>query len=63
MSDLINQQRWIPVGERLPEIAGWYLTTGKDGEVYIDYWDWYRFRASVIAWMPLPEPYKEEKKK
>lgn len=58
------EQRWIPVGERLPEIAGWYLTTGEDGEVYMDYCDdWYRLRASVIAWMPLPEPYKEENKK
>ena len=55
---------WIPVSERLPEKNGEYLITGRQGAVnkrrYHDgYWygNW-----SVIAWMPLPEPYKAESK-
>lgn len=32
----------------------WYLSFLNNGEIYIDYID------DVIAWMPLPEPYKEE---
>ncbi len=56
------EQRWIPVTERLPERTGYYLVTGRQGAVnkrlYQDgYWygNW-----TVIAWMPLPEPYKGE---
>lgn len=54
--------RWIPVSERLPEKNGAYLITGRQGAVnkqrYHDghwYGNW-----SVLAWMPLPEPYKAE---
>lgn len=32
----------------------WYLSFLNNGEIYIDYID------DVIAWMPLPEPYKED---
>lgn len=63
-------QRWIPVSERLPEKMGTYLVTleykehGK-GITTLWYhgerfgWD-LRVADVVIAWQPLPEPYKAE---
>ena len=63
---------WIPCSERLPDKEGNYLVSGKwasgklavdSCEYKIDYDGGY-FRAShsfdVLAWMPLPEPYKRE---
>lgn len=59
------EQRWIPVSKRLPEEPGEYHVTNHLGHVvrYVfndtasskEYW-----RRCAIAWMPLPEPYKEE---
>ena len=62
----LEQTRWIPVTERLPQINEWVLCqcrTGykvlrltsygcycNDTQEYID--------SFVIAWMPLPKPYK-----
>lgn len=69
---LEQEPRWIPVSERLPEKQDCYLVTTKwkgnySGDVYIETnmavyrekqkeWDC----VDVIAWMPLPEPYKAE---
>lgn len=59
------QQRWIPVSERLPEEMGTYMTTidyGKHGfAVGQRYYYGQKLWEDdcVIAWMPLPEPYKE----
>lgn len=67
------EQRWVPVSERLPEKDGFYLATC-DGEIcgedepifsmaefengkWVDDEDDYQ---CVLAWMPLPEPYKAE---
>lgn len=63
---------WIPCSERLPEKQDCYLVTTKwkgsySGDVYIETnmavyrekpkeWDC----VDVVAWMPLPEPYKAE---
>lgn len=66
------EQQWIPCSERLPEHGGRYLISVLDGTnrrttvaPYLPrckawtmtgrmaYW-------KVIAWMPLPEPYREE---
>lgn len=63
----VTEQRWIPVAERLPE-DGTYLTT-LDGELVgqeepftgmcgIENGKWDE-DGCVIAWMPLPEPYRE----
>ena len=67
LADLRKQNRWIPVRKELPE-DGTYLRT-LDGELCgIDepftgmcgiengVWD---EQDCVIAWRPLPEPYKE----
>lgn len=62
--------RWIPVTERLPEKEGQYLVScdscfAIEIATYIndkgDSWfccDW-NHPENVVAWMPLPEPYKE----
>lgn len=51
--------RWIPVSERLPE-DGRYLCDYGDcidfGQIHNGKW----YVDGVIAWMPLPQPYKEE---
>lgn len=58
---------WIPCSERLPEEDGKYLVTmngyvSKKPIVGTSIFvtstkEWY---PNCIAWMPLPEPYKEE---
>lgn len=70
--ELLEQARWIPVSERLPETDGVYLTyivNPYDSQLsYVmlcDYigqtWCPVDETASnnVVAWMPLPEPYRE----
>lgn len=62
---------WIPCSERLPETfepkAKAYLTTNEDGMIGVSYYHpmcgWsngYESVFDVIAWQPLPEPYREE---
>jgi len=58
---------WIPCSERLPEEIGTYMTTvdyGRHGlatgqRFYHGALGWED--DCVIAWMPLPAPYKEDK--
>lgn len=64
---------WIPVEERLPEEAGTYIVNALTGErsiVTFAKWQnrYKRFDMSgaraywrVIAWRPLPEPYRPER--
>ena len=67
--------RWIPCSERLPKNGGEVLITVKwnrgfddDYEVTLgEFWaktegwgDWED--GEVLAWMPLPEPWREEEK-
>lgn len=53
---------WIPVTERLPEEDGGYLVTVKRGYVTTAVWIGItKLWNEVTAWMPLPEPYKEDK--
>ncbi|MCZ0646762.1 DUF551 domain-containing protein [[Ruminococcus] gnavus] len=66
-----NNAGWIPVSERLPE-GKEVIAQNKDGEMLIGYvyyseeMEWYEcvsesmYLTNVIAWQPLPEPYKEE---
>ena len=61
---------WIPVSERLPEKEGDYLVTDNAGGVLTISIDTFCFcydgepvwlcSQNVTAWMPLPEPYREE---
>ena len=65
----VNDHKWIPVTERLPKSNQIVLVT-EDGEVKLCTYElWYGYgygfygsRGKVIAWMPLPEPYKGENK-
>ena len=65
--------RWIPVTERFPEERGSYLVTVVDGTIKRAIAQWLYDVADgegyfvcdeccaedIVAWMPLPEPYKE----
>ena len=69
----VEQSRWIPCGERLPEKGKVVLITNDKGNVrcgqYRGVWSFYEkptewvWRGNtvetVIAWMPLPDAYKE----
>jgi hypothetical protein len=60
---------WIPVSERLPEFNSIYFLVTTQGKYAVDRaWflngKWFyvnstREREDIIAWQPLPEPYKE----
>lgn len=65
----VNQ--WIPCSERLPEDGVEILVCDIDGDIDLAHlckWQGNRFFDSwgdkiknVKAWMPLPDPYKEDK--
>ena len=63
---LPSAQQWIPCSERLPRTKDDYIITVKDKYgTWTDYVEWsadYHWWGydddMVIAWMPLPEPYK-----
>lgn len=68
------EPQWIPVSERLPKDKQEILFSTKTGRVHsgryhddnsVNQWYSHKDRARawnnvVIAWMPLPESYKEE---
>lgn len=61
---------WIPIEERLPEKPGEYLVTLENGNVRFGVYHpspidrpgcpWLNGAKTAVAWMPVPEPYKEE---
>ena len=64
----LEQTRWIPVSERLPEGFCKALVSCEDAlglpivpkvALYDGYEHSWDCAEKVIAWMPLPEPYKE----
>lgn len=60
-------EKWIPVSERLPEKYAYTLWCASSGYVRSDYFngefweDAKKLGYEVIAWMPLPKPYKAER--
>ena len=62
--------RWIPCSERLPELLKEVLVVVKDGSrVWVDIAECFEgydgklvwtglYGVELVAWMPLPEPYK-----
>lgn len=73
VSQLPSVDEWIPCSERLPEIEregqrrGWYITTNGYGCVSLTQYEFYhdflktgwQSDIQIVAWMPLPEPYKK----
>ena len=63
----LTEQQWIPVTERLPDKECFGLVTVNDGAIYTDFslfrkdGRFIEHTDEVIAWMPLPEPYREGK--
>ena len=59
-------QEWIPVSERLPSESGWYIVTVCGYERIVDVlpynsgWNGVTTKQEVVAWMPLPMPYRKE---
>lgn len=70
------ENNWIPVTKGLPEESGKYLATGCNGFIHLLGYsskhklfnshdsfssdDAHKNAISVLAWMPLPEPYNPE---
>lgn len=68
IEDFPKVDGWIPVEERLPEpslnsVIGW--DAYRERCVFVQYYmnDWIlgnHESVKIVAWMPLPEPYKGE---
>lgn len=58
--------KWIPVEERLPEVNWFYTVCFDDGFIttveFDGDWILWADATEVVAWMPLPEPYRKEDK-
>lgn len=55
--------KWIDVNDRLPKENTQVLVYCNDGSMWVDDYFCYGFddcNDSVVAWMPLPEPYRAE---
>ena len=67
---LKERTRWIPVSERLPQQGQEVICQCRAGIIKVlkldTNFDWYQdadhcyMHGFVVAWMPLPEPYKQQ---
>ncbi len=64
----LEQTRWIPVSERLPEEEGNYLVYYNDGYIAVSEWHPNPYEkicfdllpSLIVAWMPLPPSYEPQ---
>ena len=66
-----EQQKWIPCSERYPEENQICIVTDETmkntyeyrfcKETYDENQGWTYLKHRIIAWMPLPKPYQEDK--
>ena len=62
-----SKDEWIPCSERLPEEYDEYLCQDADGYRFVGWLEnaeWCKkhvVKWDIVAWMPLPEPYRKEK--
>ena len=73
VEDIISKHMndgWIPAEERLPERGKTVLVCQRGGAIDVAWHDGYRWKTGfshadwirdVIAWRPLPEPYRPER--
>ena len=55
-----NGNKWIPCSERLPEDKQRVIIQMYNGNMEIIEFSTIGLTDHILAWMPLPEPYKEE---
>ena len=69
----MNKEEWIPCDEKLPKpnelvdnVRKYYLIQDEYGDMYVARYTrdgWISIDSilqdNIVAWMPLPEPYKE----
>ena len=74
LEEKLAEREWIPCSERLPSKDGQYLVYMDYGEMDVYMWaeGWNCIRRlngmvtreyeinGIVAWMPLPEPYRED---
>ena len=69
--EALEQTRWIPCSERLPDDSDYYLVTTSWGDVEQIWFahkkdydiaesEWRETDDNPVAWMPLPKPYRED---
>ena len=72
VADVLEKYQWIDVKDRMPEEDKEVLICSQWGTIdvgwhYDTYWatehNTYEDVGDIVAWMPLPEPYKLSKKK
>ena len=70
----LEQCRWIPCSERLPDKKGYYLVTRKNPKGHVTRVrfnpeqvergvynsPWGNGDCDILAWMPLPDAYEED---
>lgn len=61
---LSAESQWIPCEGRCPEKSGDYLVTDDCKNIYVNEWHcllhkWQYDDSRIMAWMPLPSPFRE----
>jgi hypothetical protein len=70
--NFIESHQWVPMRERAPEKGGTYIVTAMEGKIiHVTSANWQKRSENwqltgkrtywkVVAWIPMPEPYRGE---